>query len=110
MLATAAQYNRPPRYAVKEICDAIDGAPSGSNVLSKISAGVFAYYQGRNNYTCFVNRLSQPSETDIGWGWQVLYINQLLNWSLNKLIVLNPSYTLIVFVFGIITCTIHIEM
>ncbi|KAG5051576.1 hypothetical protein JHK87_003774 [Glycine soja] len=48
----AAQYNQPPRYPVSEICGGIDGASLGSDILSKIYAGVVALW---GNNTCKVN-------------------------------------------------------
>ncbi|XP_022756641.1 lysosomal Pro-X carboxypeptidase-like isoform X2 [Durio zibethinus] len=70
MYAYAAQYDRPPRYPVTAVCGGIDGASSiGSEVdtLSKIFAGVVAYYKNRS---CYVNPTANASETDIGWRWQ----------------------------------------
>ncbi|KAK4286394.1 hypothetical protein QN277_002954 [Acacia crassicarpa] len=67
MYATAAQYNRPPRYPVNVVCGGIDGATFGSDTLSKIHAGVVAY---RGNATCKVNGPTNVTETSIGWTWQ----------------------------------------
>ncbi|KAK4286395.1 hypothetical protein QN277_002955 [Acacia crassicarpa] len=67
MYATAAQYNRPPRYPVNVVCGGIDGATFGSDILSKIYAGVLAY---RGNATCKVNGPTNVTETSIGWKWQ----------------------------------------
>ncbi|KAJ1388976.1 Peptidase S28 [Sesbania bispinosa] len=67
MYASAAQYNRPPIYPVNVICGGIDGAPFGSDILSKIFAGVVAY---RGNSTCKVNGVTNVSETSVGWSWQ----------------------------------------
>lgn len=70
MYATAAQYNRPPRYPVTQVCQGIDGAPEGTDILGRIFAGVVSY---RGNKTCYdTNAYSTPSETSIGWQWQVI--------------------------------------
>ncbi|KAK4286391.1 hypothetical protein QN277_002952 [Acacia crassicarpa] len=68
MYATAAQYNGPPTYPVNVVCGGIDGATFGSDILSKIYAGVVAY---RGNTTCKVNSPTNVTdETSIGWEWQ----------------------------------------
>ncbi|CAH2041652.1 unnamed protein product [Thlaspi arvense] len=41
----AAQYNDPSTNPVSNICAGIDGAGQGTDVLSRISAGVYAHYQ-----------------------------------------------------------------
>ncbi|KAI9195635.1 hypothetical protein LWI28_016804 [Acer negundo] len=66
--ASAAQYNRPPRYPVTVVCGGIDGEATGSDILSKIFAGVVAYYGG--NRSCYVNAPTNLSETTVGWSWQ----------------------------------------
>ncbi|KAK0606274.1 hypothetical protein LWI29_035975 [Acer saccharum] len=66
--ASAAQYNRPPRYPVTVVCGGIDGEAFGSDILSKIFAGVVAYYGG--NRSCYVNAPTNLSETTVGWNWQ----------------------------------------
>ncbi|XP_028756887.1 lysosomal Pro-X carboxypeptidase [Neltuma alba] len=67
MYATAAQYNKPPKYPVTVICGGIDEATFGSDILSKIYAGVVAY---RGNATCKVNGPINVTETSVGWRWQ----------------------------------------
>ncbi|KAK4855661.1 hypothetical protein QYF36_009518 [Acer negundo] len=67
MYATAAQYNQPPTYPVTVVCGGIDGEAFGSDILSKIFAGVVAY---RGNRSCYVNAPTNLSETDVGWSWQ----------------------------------------
>ncbi|KAL6341995.1 hypothetical protein AAG906_038241 [Vitis piasezkii] len=62
----AAQYNDPPMYPVTMVCGGIDGAPEGSDILSRIFAGVVAYGGNRSCYTTSHN----PTETSGGWGWQ----------------------------------------
>ncbi|KAG5062896.1 hypothetical protein JHK85_004079 [Glycine max] len=66
----AAQYNQPPRYPVSEICGGIDGASLGSDILSKIYAGVVALW---GNNTCKVNGPTNVSETSVGWRWQARF-------------------------------------
>ncbi|XP_059429040.1 uncharacterized protein LOC132162838 [Corylus avellana] len=64
----AAQYNAPPNYPVNIICGGIDGAPFGTDILTKIFAGLVAYI---GNHSCYVNNgPTSISETDVGWGWQ----------------------------------------
>ncbi|KAJ0042053.1 hypothetical protein Pint_18371 [Pistacia integerrima] len=67
MYATAAQYNQPPRYPVSMVCGGIDGAPSQTDILGKIFAGVVAY---KGNRSCYINAPMNESETDVGWQWQ----------------------------------------
>lgn len=69
MYTSAAQYNSPPKYPVTVICGGIDGASIGSDILSKIVAGLVAY---RGNITCKVNGPTNISETSEGWRWQVI--------------------------------------
>ena len=78
----AAQYDDPPSYPVTMICSGIDGAPEGSDVLSRIFAGVVAL---RGNMSCYsinaagfsiqtVGDTNSPDlsvETVEGWAWQV---------------------------------------
>ncbi|XP_054792131.1 uncharacterized protein LOC129316417 [Prosopis cineraria] len=67
MYTSAAQYNRPPSYPVTVICGGIDGASFGSDILSKIYAGVVAY---EGNGTCKVNGPINSNVTADGWSWQ----------------------------------------
>ncbi|WVZ00397.1 hypothetical protein V8G54_026466 [Vigna mungo] len=67
MYTYAAQYNHPPRYPVTVICGGIDKGSFGSDILSKIYAGVVAF---KGNTTCKVNAPSNLSETTLGWKWQ----------------------------------------
>uniref|UniRef100_A0A2N9GDX8 Uncharacterized protein n=1 Tax=Fagus sylvatica TaxID=28930 RepID=A0A2N9GDX8_FAGSY len=62
-----AQYNHPPSYPVTMVCSGIDGAPSEIDILSKIFAGVVAYF---GNSSCYVNGPRNISETIEGWSWQ----------------------------------------
>lgn len=74
MYASAAQYNAPPRYPVTMVCKGIDGAPKGSDVIGRIAAGVESY---RGEKTCY-NMSGQPSQTSVGWGWQVRYLYSII--------------------------------
>ncbi|XP_062172630.1 uncharacterized protein LOC133878138 [Alnus glutinosa] len=65
--AFSAQYNDPPHYPVNIVCGGTDGAPSGSDILSKIFAGVVAYI---GNQSCYVNGHRNLSESTVGWRWQ----------------------------------------
>ncbi|XP_057483914.1 uncharacterized protein LOC130770446 [Actinidia eriantha] len=63
-----AQYNHPPTYPVNVVCGGIDGAPKGSDVLSRVFAGVVAY---KGNKTCYdTNEYNYPSSTNLGFSWQ----------------------------------------
>jgi hypothetical protein len=56
-----------------QVCQAIDGLPDGSHVLSRIFAGASVYYNYTGNVDCF-----QPDDSgniDLGtsgWNWQVM--------------------------------------
>jgi lysosomal Pro-X carboxypeptidase len=62
-----------PAYPIREVCQAIDGLPDGSHVLSRIFAGASVYYNYTGNVDCF-----QPDDSgniDLGtsgWNWQVM--------------------------------------
>ncbi|KAI3880092.1 hypothetical protein MKX03_003913 [Papaver bracteatum] len=64
----SAQYDAPPKYPVTLICNAIDGAPRGSDILSRVQSGVAAYKGERNCYD--MGEFNRPTETDQGWRWQ----------------------------------------
>ncbi|XP_077233617.1 uncharacterized protein LOC143875922 [Tasmannia lanceolata] len=71
----AAQYDFPPQYPVDMICNGIDGAPPGTTILSRIFAGIVAYYGEQD---CYLGEESQYqsqvpdyiSEVIEGWSWQ----------------------------------------
>ncbi|PSR86533.1 Lysosomal Pro-X carboxypeptidase [Actinidia chinensis var. chinensis] len=68
LYARAAQYNQPPEYPVTMICSGIDEASEGSDVLSRIFAGVVAYF---GNMSCYdTNMLDYSPEIIVGWSWQ----------------------------------------
>jgi lysosomal Pro-X carboxypeptidase len=68
MYTAAAQYNHPPEFPVTVICNGIDGASFGNNILDKIYSGVVAQ---KGNGTCKINSPTNISETSVGWEWQV---------------------------------------
>ncbi|XP_048324214.2 uncharacterized protein LOC125420902 [Ziziphus jujuba] len=67
MYSVAAQYNRPPKYPLNQVCAGIDGASVGSDTLDKIFAGVVSYI---GNRPCYVNQPQIVSESAVGWRWQ----------------------------------------
>lgn len=70
MYAGAAQYNYPAEY-VRKICEGIDGAPAGTDVIGRIVAGVVAF---SGNWTCNDTIADDySSEIMMGWSWQVSY-------------------------------------
>ncbi|KAK9280470.1 hypothetical protein L1049_014162 [Liquidambar formosana] len=66
---SAAQYNHPPTYPVTVVCGGIDGAAEGTDILSRIYAGVVAYM---GNSSCYnTDAFNDPNdETTVGWRWQ----------------------------------------
>jgi lysosomal Pro-X carboxypeptidase len=69
MYMEAAQFNRPPNYQVNQICNAIDQAPFGNDILDKIYSGVVALF---GNETCQNTKPTYSSKFFMGWGWQVM--------------------------------------
>ncbi|GMP88729.1 hypothetical protein CsSME_00040607 [Camellia sinensis var. sinensis] len=68
LYSRAAQYDRPPRYPVTVVCGGIDGAPNGTDILSRIFAGVVA---ATVNRSCYVNGHHNYSRDPYGdWDWQ----------------------------------------
>ncbi|WJX72126.1 lysosomal Pro-Xaa carboxypeptidase [Trifolium repens] len=66
---SAAQFNDPLLYPVTEICDGIDRASFGNNILDKIYSGVVAFHRGVK--TCHhMNFSTNIHEIDLEWGWQ----------------------------------------
>ncbi|KAK4286392.1 hypothetical protein QN277_002953 [Acacia crassicarpa] len=64
----AAQYNKPPNYPVTVMCEAIDAAANKTDTLGQIFEGLVAF---NGNKSCYdTNQYNQPTETNIGWGWQ----------------------------------------
>ncbi|RZC70602.1 hypothetical protein C5167_033765 [Papaver somniferum] len=66
--AESAQYNAPPKYPVTVICGAIDGAPIGTDILSRIQSGVAAFMGKQNCYD--MGEFTRQTETIQGWQWQ----------------------------------------
>ncbi|KDP43934.1 hypothetical protein JCGZ_05401 [Jatropha curcas] len=71
MYIEAAQFDHPPSHLVSIVCDGIDGAPQGSDVLGRIFGGVVAY---QGEYSCYdinyYNNLNDQSS--LAWIWQDL--------------------------------------
>ncbi|KAK0604431.1 hypothetical protein LWI29_015591 [Acer saccharum] len=67
LYSDAAQYNQPLRYPINVICGGLDREASGSDILSKIVAGVAAY-EGDHKF-CYFSP-NNESETAVGWSWQ----------------------------------------
>ncbi|CAI9104937.1 OLC1v1003732C2 [Oldenlandia corymbosa var. corymbosa] len=67
--SSAAQYNEPPRYPVKLMCDAIDGAPDGTDVLGRILAGIQSLVGSDGNRGCYDLRGYSDYLTE-SWDWQ----------------------------------------
>lgn len=65
----AAQYNHPPVYPVRVICGAIDAAAKKTDILGQIFEGVVAYMKNKSCYD--MNEYNYPTETNLGWRWQV---------------------------------------
>ncbi|KAG8387570.1 hypothetical protein BUALT_Bualt02G0035100 [Buddleja alternifolia] len=66
--SSAAQYNLRPVDKVRLMCNAVDGAPNGTDVLGRIFAGVVSY---NGNQTCYdTNEYYDTHETLVGWQWQ----------------------------------------
>ncbi|CAI9104935.1 OLC1v1003727C2 [Oldenlandia corymbosa var. corymbosa] len=64
---SAAQYSFPPRYQVKIVCDAINGAPDGTDDLGRILAAIQSSYGG--NGAC--HDISGFSDyVTYSWDWQ----------------------------------------
>ncbi|XP_012064654.1 lysosomal Pro-X carboxypeptidase [Jatropha curcas] len=67
--AEAAQYNDPPNYPVSIVCDGIDRAPEGTDILGRIFAGVVAYMGHKSCYD--MNEFNDPTDqTSLAWRWQ----------------------------------------
>ncbi|KAF8403175.1 hypothetical protein HHK36_011272 [Tetracentron sinense] len=65
--AASAQYDNPPDYPVNMLCNAIDGAPEGTDILGRISVGLNSSIFGHQpcNYIFDL----KPSNKS-GWIWQ----------------------------------------
>lgn len=77
MYSSAAQYNEPPTYPVTRVCNGIDKAPKGTDILGRIFAGVVSYKGNRSCYDTL--QYAQPTETNVGWHWQVSSYTPILN-------------------------------
>ena len=54
---------------VERICGAIDAAAKKTDILGQIFEGVVAYMRNRSCYD--MNEYNRPTETNLGWRWQV---------------------------------------
>ncbi|XP_050210143.1 uncharacterized protein LOC126660614 [Mercurialis annua] len=69
IFSAAAQYDRPPRNQVSQICKGIDNAANGSDILDKIFSGVESYFSTKR--PCYNLTEFWAPETIEGWNWQV---------------------------------------
>ncbi|KAF6147469.1 hypothetical protein GIB67_021295 [Kingdonia uniflora] len=74
MFVIAAQYDHPPNYPVNKYCDAIDGLPNGSDVLSRIYAAFDAGFPSGSCHQMY--KLGQPNTS--AWEWQVNHISMCI--------------------------------
>ncbi|KAA8550287.1 hypothetical protein F0562_001971 [Nyssa sinensis] len=63
----AAQFDNPPDNPVSKVCNAIDGAPPGTDILGRVVAGFNASF---GDVPCHHVHDFEPSNKD-GWTWQV---------------------------------------
>ncbi|KAH6774724.1 hypothetical protein C2S51_013128 [Perilla frutescens var. frutescens] len=65
--AVAAQYDYPPG-SVKMMCEGIDGAPAGTDLIGRVFTGVVAL---TGNSSCYDTSMDDySSEISMGWNWQ----------------------------------------
>ncbi|XP_038706140.1 lysosomal Pro-X carboxypeptidase-like isoform X2 [Tripterygium wilfordii] len=67
MYTNSAQYDNFPEKPVNDICNAIDGAPAGTDILDRVAAGVNASFMG--NSSCHRMSAYSPRNTS-EWEWQ----------------------------------------
>jgi lysosomal Pro-X carboxypeptidase len=93
MYTEAAQFNIPPEYPVNKICNAIDQASFGNDILDKIYSGLVSFF---GNQTCKDANPTYSSKINMGWGWQVVYIisftKYILLYSIFKYTLSNWNY------------------
>ncbi|WJZ89796.1 hypothetical protein VitviT2T_008987 [Vitis vinifera] len=65
----SAQNDNPPAYPVKKVCDAIDGAPEGTDIIGRVAAGLNASV-GPPCHFVYDFKPSNRSE----WTWQVFIV------------------------------------
>ena len=71
LYVSAAQYDNPSSNPVKSVCDAIDGAPKGSDVLDKIASASNANIV----LPCHIALGYLYNQRYNGWFWQVILVN-----------------------------------
>ena len=69
------QYDAPPSYPVNRICNGIDSAPQGTDVLKRIFAGVESVKNGKID--CLDVSDNTPTDERLGWSWQVCYVTHI---------------------------------
>lgn len=65
---SAAQYDNPPRDRIGTVCNAINEAPAGTDILGRISRVLNTSAAATSS--CYNLYQSTPSNHS-GWGWQV---------------------------------------
>ncbi|KAI8529067.1 hypothetical protein RHMOL_Rhmol12G0196800 [Rhododendron molle] len=65
--AIAAQYDSPPSYPVSQVCERINGANEGTDILGRIFAGFVAV---AGNMTCYPFKEYYTTSKLDGWTWQ----------------------------------------
>ncbi|XVF05276.1 hypothetical protein REPUB_Repub05bG0157900 [Reevesia pubescens] len=63
----SAQYDNPPYNLVSQICNAIDGAPEGTDILGKVARGLNASFFGGRSCNKVIE--FKPNNGS-GWYWQ----------------------------------------
>ncbi|KAJ7981088.1 Lysosomal Pro-X carboxypeptidase, partial [Quillaja saponaria] len=70
----AVQYGAPPEYTVSVICRGIDKASLGSDILSRIYAGIHELKRFKGDEPCLDTTDIGPAfmdEIGLGWEWQI---------------------------------------
>jgi len=55
------------------MCSAIDAAAKKTDILGQIFEGVVSYMRPRSCYD--MNEFTRPTETNLGWRWQVIQVH-----------------------------------
>lgn len=67
----SAQYNDPTSHPVETLCNGIDGAADGTDVLTRIFAGVQAVNGKLDCLDVEYNNINDTIDNRLGWIWQV---------------------------------------
>lgn len=71
MYVFSAQNDNPPYNPVSKVCDAIDGAPQGTDILSEVAAGLNAsLFRGSPGAQCN-HIIDFTLNNKSAWIWQV---------------------------------------